>query len=198
MAPRRRPRTDRHRACRDRVARDEADLEVRGARLLGSRSWRGNHWPCARYGCRGRAVRQEGLAQAEGLQQSSADEVAERGAGRPLRDHAGQDVVDVGVVVASWHRQLVARLQRPTAQFPWSTASPVAASRPLLVSASPAGPGQDLLGVGRSRPHEAPQQPAHFRHGEGQEIGREVEARLSPRWPPGAGRRGRRAPAWRR
>ena len=29
-------------------------------------------------------------------------------------------------------------------------------------------------------------------------FGREVEARLSPRWPPGAGRRGRRAPAWRR
>jgi hypothetical protein len=52
--------------------------------------------------------------------------------------------------------------------------------------------------IRRSCPHEAPEQPPHFRHRERQEIGREVERCPSPRPPPGAGRRGRRAPASRR
>src|SRR4051794_41528177 len=68
---------------------------------------------------------------------------------------------------------------------------PVAAAGALLVAAAPARPVEDGLVGGAARPEQAPEQPAHPRHGQWPQLRRQVEPRRGPRPPPPRSPRGR-------
>ena len=76
-----------------------------------------------------------------------------------------------------------------------SSSFPMASASSLLVAATPARPGACGLGVRRPGPDQQPEQASHFRHGDRQQIGLEIEhAFFSRRWRGGL-RRDRHAPA---
>lgn len=47
---------------------------------------------------------------------------------------------------------------------------PVAAAGALLMAPPPYGPGEDVLGIGRARPYQMPEQPAQFGYGGWQQV----------------------------
>src|SRR5918911_2544395 len=73
---------------------------------------------------------------------------------------------------------------------------PVAASCALLTASSPVGPMQDVVRLWTLAPDQAPEQPPHFGHREGQQFGGEIVLVLSPQGRPCAARQDRHAPAW--
>jgi hypothetical protein len=62
-----------------------------------------------------------------------------------------------------------------------STAFPVGAARPLLVTPSPERPSDNGDGIDGFLDHELVQQAADLRHGQGQQIGGQIDQVLSPR-----------------
>src|SRR6478752_1706334 len=72
---------------------------------------------------------------------------------------------------------------------------PMALPGALLVSAAPARPGACSLGIRRPGPNQMPEQASYFGHGEGQEIGFEIERVFFPRPQYDGSRRDRHAPA---
>jgi hypothetical protein len=79
--------------------------------------------------------------------------------------------------------------------FGRSTSFPMAFPGPLLVPAAPARPGAGSRMVRRSAPDQVPQQAAHFRHGERQQIGLEIECAFFPLRLCSEARQDRRGPA---
>ena len=82
-----------------------------------------------------------------------------------------------------------------TAGFGRSTSFPMALAGTLLMPATPARPGACGLGVRRPGPDQMPEQASHFRHGERQQIGLEIERAFFPRRRRSGLRRDRHAPA---
>src|SRR3954468_17096695 len=79
--------------------------------------------------------------------------------------------------------------------FGRSTSFPMAFPGPLLVPAAPARPGARSRMVRRSAPDQVPQQAAHFRHGERQQIGLAIECAFFPLRLCSEARQDRRGPA---
>ena len=73
--------------------------------------------------------------------------------------------------------------------------APVAFAGALLVPPAPGRPVLNRLDRRRSLPDQTPQQPPHFRHGEGQQPGGARDRVFSPRWRSGAPPSGMHAPA---
>jgi hypothetical protein len=76
-----------------------------------------------------------------------------------------------------------------------SSSFPMASAGSLLMAATPARPGACGLGVRRPGPDQMPEQASHFRHGDRQQIGLEIERAFFPRRWRGGLRRDRHAPA---
>ena len=76
-----------------------------------------------------------------------------------------------------------------------SSSFPMASAGSLLMAATPARPGACGLGVRRPGPDQQPEQASHFRHGDRQQIGLEIEHAFFPRRWRGGLRRDRHAPA---
>jgi len=76
-----------------------------------------------------------------------------------------------------------------------SSSFPMASAGSLLMAATPARPGACGLGVRRPGPDQQPEQASHFRHGDRQQIGLEIERAFFPRRWRGGLRRDRHAPA---
>src|SRR3954470_9677153 len=72
---------------------------------------------------------------------------------------------------------------------------PMAFPGSLLVPTTPARPCACNLGIRRPGPNQMPEQASHFGHGEGQEIGFEIERVFFPRPQHDGSRRDRHAPA---
>src|SRR3954468_20943659 len=72
---------------------------------------------------------------------------------------------------------------------------PMAFAGPLLMPAAPARPEAGGLAVRRLGPDQVLEQTAHFRHGERQQIGVEVDRAFFPRLPRWGPRRARHARA---
>jgi hypothetical protein len=65
--------------------------------------------------------------------------------------------------------------------------APVAFTSPLLMTPTPHGPMLDGLNRRRPLPHQMPEQAAHFRHRERQQLHADApDGLLSPRWRAGA------------
>ena len=76
-----------------------------------------------------------------------------------------------------------------------SSPFPMALAGSLLMAAAPARPEAGGLAVRRLGPDQVPEQTAHFRHGERQQIGVEIDHAFFPRPQRGGARRDRHAPA---
>src|SRR3954452_8561423 len=79
--------------------------------------------------------------------------------------------------------------------FIGSSSFPMALSGSLLMPAAPARPETGGLGVNRPGPDQVPEQAAHFRHGERQQVGFEIDRAFFPRPRCSGSRRDRHAPA---
>lgn len=76
-----------------------------------------------------------------------------------------------------------------------SSPFPMAFAGPLLMPAAPARPEAGGLAVRRLGPDQVPEQTAHFRHGERQQIGGEIDRAFFPRQRCSKARQDRRGPA---
>src|ERR671915_105343 len=88
-----------------------------------------------------------------------------------------------------WARLVLQPELRRSSPFPMTLAGS------LLMAAAPARPEAGGLAVRRLGPDQVPEQTAHFRHGERQQIGVEIDHAFFPRPQRGGARRDRHAPA---
>jgi hypothetical protein len=93
-----------------------------------------------------------------------------------------EQVLEARLRYASGERELSKLVLQPGFTSAAGALAPVTLAGTLLMPPSPDGPVLDRLNRRRLLPHEMPEQPSHFRHGERQQPRGLPDGGFSPRW----------------